>query len=67
MKNNHWPLIIGICLPVIFILIISIALFVPSRFIKPEHNFIYSVRADNYVHGAYQTTFAVKDGKIVKE
>ena len=47
MKTKHLPLIIGISLPIIFIIIVSIIIFTPSLSIKPQHNFIYTVY-DNY-------------------
>lgn len=69
MKTNHWPLIIGIALPIIFIIIIALVAFTPSFYIKPAHNFIYSQEPTydysyDYSYGKYQNTYKVINGRI---
>jgi hypothetical protein len=68
MKIKNLPLIIGIALPVVFILIISVVIFTPSFFIKPSHNFLYTV-SDNYYgyDQAYRNTYNVEQNRIVLE
>ena len=68
--KKHLTLIIGVSLPIIFIIIIAIVIFVPSLSIKPEHNFVYvDVNSNNnyYSGNVYKNSFVIKDGKIVKE
>ncbi len=58
--KKHIPLIIGISLPIIFIIIISVTIFTPSLFIKPEHNFLYTVDDTYYSYNqSYKNTFTV--------
>lgn len=40
MKKNL-PLIIGLALPVLFIIIIAVVVYLPTNFVNPKHNFIY--------------------------
>jgi hypothetical protein len=66
--KKHLPLIVGIALPIIFIIIISIVLFVPSLYVKPQHNFIYTTLPDYYSYNqGYQETYKVRDSHIVTE
>jgi hypothetical protein len=65
MKTKNLPLIIGISLPVIFIIIISVVIFTPSLFIKPQHNFIYTTEDTYYGNEKYAKTYEIKDSKIV--
>lgn len=68
MKTNYLPLIIGISLPVIFIVIISIVIFVPSFSIKPQHNFMYTTKDTYYSDGQeYKNNYTIKDGRVVSE
>jgi hypothetical protein len=68
MKNKNLPLIIGIALPVLFIGIVSIILFLPSLFIRPQHNFIYSSNNDYYSYNqAYRNSYAVENGRLIME
>ena len=39
-KLKNIPLLIGIALPIIFIFAISVIIFTPSLFIKPQYNFL---------------------------
>ena len=68
MNAKHLPVLIGIFLPVIFIVIITIVIFAPSLSIKPEHNFLY-IADKNYLeyNQQYQHTYAVRDSLIVLE
>jgi len=48
MKKNL-PLIIGLALPILFIIIIAIVVYLPSNFVNPQHNFIYKEQSyDSY-------------------
>src|ERR1035437_6083899 len=66
MKIKNLPLLVGIALPILFILIISIVVFTPSFFIKPQFNFLYSSADQNsysYYQG-YRSSFVVNDGQL---
>ncbi len=77
MKIKNLPLIIGIALPLVFIIIISIVIYAPSLFIKPKHNFIYTTNtySNSYNQFVYykvennrittETTSAPKPGQVV--
>jgi hypothetical protein len=65
MKKQHIPLLIGIALPVLFILVISFVLFVPNLSIDPAYNFIYSGETSyGYSYPQYRTSYYVKDSRI---
>jgi hypothetical protein len=67
MKKNL-PLVVGIALPVVFVIVISIVLFVPSFFIKPQHDFLYTTDEREYYYNynpEYQNTYEVENGSIV--
>ena len=64
--KKHIPLIVGISLPVLFIIIMSIVIFAPSLFVKPQYNFIYSNFNESfYPYNFYKNTFEVKGNHIV--
>jgi len=68
MKTKNLPLIVGIALPIVLIIIISIVMFVPSFFINPQHNFIYTTGDNTY--GAYDTfrsNYRVDGNRIISE
>jgi len=66
MNIKNLPLVIGIALPLVFIVVISLFVFLPSFFISPQHNFVYS-SFDDYYYGynqAYLNTYKVENGTI---
>lgn len=73
MKTNNLPLIVGISLPLVFIVIISIVVFLPSFFVKPQHDFIYTDSDPYQNYGyygydqGYKNTYGVENGKIILE
>lgn len=63
--KNHIPLIVGIALPIIFIIIISVLLFVPPSLVNPEHDFVYTM-SDRYEYNyCYRNYYELKNNKIV--
>ncbi len=68
MKSKHLPLIIGVALPVLFIIIISLVIFTPSLSVKPQHNFIYTTENPAYYsyNETYKNTYRVEGEKIVQ-
>ena len=68
MKKSHLPLIVGILLPIIFIIIVSIAIFVPSLSVDPQHDFVYSAENSYYSYSnEYRNTYKVVNGRIALE
>jgi hypothetical protein len=68
MNTKNLPLIVGIALPILFILIISALVFLPSLSIKPQYNFLYTNQDDYYSYGqGYKNTYKVENGKIALE
>ncbi len=59
MKKNL-PLIIGLALPIIFIIIIAIVVYLPTNFVNPKHNFVYLDQS----YGSYLTDIVVVEDKI---
>ena len=66
MNNKNLPLIVGIALPVVFIIIISVVIYLPALFVNPAHNFLYSISTDYYAYNqGYANTFSVKNNHLV--
>jgi hypothetical protein len=64
MKKNL-PLIVGISLPVVFIIVISIVIFVPSMFVNPQHNFLYTFNNDAYPYNqGYRNAYVVLNAHL---
>ena len=64
--TKNIPLLVGIALPIIFILAISIIIFTPALFIKPQYNFLYS-NTDSYYYGdnnGYSNTYRVENNRL---
>jgi hypothetical protein len=65
MNTKNLPILVGIFLPIVFILIISLVIFLPSLSIKPQYNFLYTGRNDYYNYdGGYKNNYKVENGKI---
>lgn len=63
--KKHLPLIIGIALPIVFIIIISLVIWLPSLSIQPAHNFIYSAEGPSYGnYGPYRNSYKVVSGRL---
>ncbi len=62
MKTKNFPLIIGIAVPVVFIIIMMAIVYLPKLSINPEHNFIYTV---NNAYNQYRNSYRVENGSIV--
>lgn len=59
----HWPLVVGLGLPVVFILVIFLSVYIPTKTAKPSQDFVYVY--GNY--SGYGENYIVKDGKLVLE
>ena len=62
-KNKHWPLIIGISIPIVMILLLAGSIYIPKILVKPQGKFLYLSIDDATQSQRYQ----VKDGRLVKE
>jgi hypothetical protein len=66
MKKN-FPLIVGMALPFLFIIIIAAVVYLPSVFINPKYDFVYTTNDQyNYNGYLYQNMYEIKEGKVVK-
>ncbi len=64
--TKNIPLLIGISLPIVFILVISIIVFTPSLFIKPQYNFLYSNNDTYYDYkNGYSNTYVVENNHLL--
>ena len=61
MKKNL-TLIVGLALPIVFILIIAISIAIPKNFVNPAHNFIYTEPVEYY---NFKNFFDLEEGKLV--
>ncbi len=67
MIKKHLPLFIGISLPIIFIISMSIVIFAPSLFIKPQFNFLYT-STDIYSNNqTYNAVYEINNGRLELE
>lgn len=67
MKTNHLPLIIGISIPILFIIVISAIIFVPNFSIKPAHNFLYTTLGEENYYGynqIYRNTYTIENERL---
>ncbi len=63
--TKNLPLVFGIALPIIFILVISLVVFIPSLYVNPQHNFLYMT--SDVVYGnnqMYSQTYVVVNDHI---
>jgi hypothetical protein len=66
MKKQHLPLIVGIALPIVFIIIMALVIYLPNISITPAYNFIYSDESGyDYGYSQYQWSYSVQNKKIV--
>ena len=75
--KKHLTLIIGIALPVIIIAIVAVSVYLPSKFLKTDYNFVYATCGDGsstYYYSDYRyycdrgyldVRYSVEDGKLV--
>lgn len=61
IKKNI-SLILGISIPILMIVFVAAAIYLPGFFIHPQYNFLYSTSSDYY--GGQEIT--VENGKLVK-
>ncbi len=71
MNTKHIPLLVAIALPILFIIILAVTLFVPSSKINPEFNFLYIDSSEQWKTSfntfRYENTYEVENNKIVKK
>lgn len=63
MNKKNLPIIIALALPILFVVIITGVLFVPTLSLKPSYNFIYS--SNNGYYPYYMNIYKVNDQKQV--
>jgi len=60
-NKKNIPLIIGLSIPVLMIIFVSLSIYLPPLFIKPKFNFLYSSGFDYYSRYRY----TVENGKVI--
>lgn len=69
MQNNfigrNIPVLVGLLLPIVFIIIVLLVTYIPILSIKPAHNFLYTLGPENYRQEVYKNAFSVQNGKLV--
>jgi hypothetical protein len=63
MKKNP-ALIVGIALPIVFILVLVAVILIPSLSIKPKYDFLYSLSNYNSYNELYKNNYQVDGGKL---
>ena len=67
LNKKNLPLYIALCIPVVMIVIIAAAIYLPGLGKKPQYNFIYATgeNVDYYYYGS-DFIYVVRDDKVVK-
>lgn len=66
MNKMNWPLIVGILLPIVFIIVLALVVYLPTLSIKPSHDFVYSDESPERYYGEqYRNTFDIENGALV--
>ena len=60
-KKKNIPLIIALSIPILMVILITISIYVPTLFVKPKFDFIYSVE-NTY---CYHRKHSVQDERVV--
>ncbi|MFA5991469.1 MAG: hypothetical protein WC794_04470 [Candidatus Doudnabacteria bacterium] len=64
MNKKNIPLIIALCIPVLMIIVLAMAIYLPGLGKKPAHNFIYLTGDDYYSYG--QSKYMVNNGYLIE-
>ncbi len=62
--QKNLPLIVGIALPIVFIVILIVAIALPPMFINPKHDFLYTMGTNYYNNVVYSNVYQVVNGKL---
>ncbi|MEO6536768.1 MAG: hypothetical protein ABIT47_03655 [Candidatus Paceibacterota bacterium] len=62
---GNLPLLLGIALPILFVISISLAIYLPTLSIKPAHDFLYTQDSrSGYSYNGYQNEYHIESGKV---
>ncbi|MBI5529995.1 MAG: hypothetical protein HY918_00650 [Candidatus Doudnabacteria bacterium] len=62
MNKKNLPLILALSIPIIMIIVLAMAIYLPGWNKKPQHNFIYATGDNAYYYG--QTKYQIVDGYL---
>lgn len=62
---QNLPLVLGIALPIGFIILVILMTYLPGRGIHPAHDFIYTQDQESMSLRAYKNEYRVEDNRIV--
>lgn len=65
MRFKHFPILVGIALPLVFVLIVAFMAFIPSLSVNPAYDFIYS--GNGYYSGPYLNKYKVVNNRLSLE
>lgn len=60
--RKNISLILGVAIPLLMIVAVACAIYLPGLFVKPTYDFVYTLGSDIY----YSPYYEVENGKIVK-
>lgn len=46
--REKWPLIVGLCLPILLVIFVVVTSYIPSMLVKPQYNFLYTDKSYDY-------------------
>lgn len=61
--KKHIPLIFALSIPALLIIGVALSIYLPTLFIKPQYNFLFSTGGDYY----YRNEYTVEGDKLVKK
>lgn len=67
MNTKNLPIILGILLPVVFIVIMFFVVSAPFNKVNPEHNFIYIFDNSDPYYYQYKNTYELSNGKVISK
>lgn len=53
-QNRKWSLIVGILIPVLMVVALILAIYLPGLFLKPKHDFLYTFYQSSYYSPSYE-------------
>ena len=61
---RNLPLLLGIVLPLAFVVVVMLMAYVPGLSVRPAHDFVYTQATDTMYQTAYRSEYQIVDGSI---
>jgi hypothetical protein len=65
-NKQNWPLILALAIPVLMIMGITLAIYVPGLFSKPQYNFLYMTGEGVSYYTYSDVNYYVRDGHLIQ-